>query len=216
VGEGAAARWAGSGVGELAQVGRRTGGWDDGVVSDAMARVQTTLPMLLALLLVACATSETVADHQQPVNWAKPWMPEFTSSDAQDHAHAITAFNLDVVYAEGNCTITEQVQAVLGAEGLRTAKRLFDFFQSFAQCDNDGIAERISESVTITLDSYWEQVADLAEYAQRDATFGDFIVRHIDETVAHDRVVRIRENAHSRCPQKAKELCELIRGDPPR
>jgi hypothetical protein len=158
--------------------------------------------MFLALVAMACSAREATVDHVGT-----------TSLPNEGHAQVTTSFHLDVLYADGDCTLKEAMAAEAIASFLDTPERLLDFFRTYAHCDDGTIAEETSESVTLLLDSDWEQVVELAEYARRDPAFGDFVARHVDETADEDRVDRIREKARARCPEKAKELCRsIVRG----
>jgi hypothetical protein len=89
--------------------------------------------------------------------------------------------------------------------------QLHQQFWRYAHCDDGAIAEGFSESVTVLLAKHWDDLEELGMIVTSDSAFRKFVIRHIDETVAEERLKLIAENADNQCPRYLKKLCLDIR-----
>ncbi len=108
------------------------------------------------------------------------------------------------------CTKDEAIQAETAAATLRSWNEIHSAFKKFSHCDDGAIAEGYSESVSQMLANHWDQLSSLEKQIKTDQKFEDFIIRHINQTIAKENAIKIVENAHKRCPKRSKKLCKKI------
>lgn len=78
-------------------------------------------------------------------------------------------------------------------------------------CPDDGFyAEGYSDVVVVALSKRWSDLGTLQALMARDAEFREFVYKHIDATTDEKDLGRVLRNARTRCPIKAKRLCEEI------
>jgi hypothetical protein len=108
------------------------------------------------------------------------------------------------------CTEAEATQAEKDADSLSDWDQVYRSFQKFSQCDDGAIAEGYSDSVTKLLGDDWKSFDRLLALANRNESFRDFVLKHIDESVPADRLTRIANHARSDCPPGGRLLCLSI------
>lgn len=113
-------------------------------------------------------------------------------------------------YSLASCSQSEAVQAEANAAILKNWNDIFDSFRKYSHCDDGAIAEGYSESVSQMLANHWDQIDKLEKLIKKNTKFGDFVIRHIDQTIADDARLKIVDNALKRCPSKSKVLCKKI------
>jgi hypothetical protein len=112
--------------------------------------------------------------------------------------------------AQPACTELESRRADAGTEALKDWSAVHDWYRRWARCDDGGVAEGVSEAVSLLLAKHWNQTAQLASLGRRHPAFADFVVRHIDETVPDDRWKLVATRARAACPVGARVLCNRI------
>jgi hypothetical protein len=108
------------------------------------------------------------------------------------------------------CTSLESRRADDGTEALKDWSAVHDWYRRWAQCDDGGIAEGVSEAVSLLLASHWNTTGQLASLGRQDPAFADFVVHHIDESVPDDRWKGIAARARGACPTDARVMCNRI------
>lgn len=108
------------------------------------------------------------------------------------------------------CTYAQSRQADDATDALKNWSALHAWYRRWARCDDGGVAEGVSEAVTLLLANHWNTTARLALMGRKDPGFADFVVRHVDETVPDDRLRRIAAHANSACSKGERALCNRI------
>jgi hypothetical protein len=108
------------------------------------------------------------------------------------------------------CTQQEATQAETEASSLANWDEVHTSFKRFAQCDDGAIAEGYSDSVARLLSKNWDTVNHLNLLITPDKLFGEFVLRHIDESISPSDGQEIFKNAKFRCPSRSKKLCDEI------
>lgn len=111
---------------------------------------------------------------------------------------------------ESACSDEQAKAAEANAANLVSWKDLYLNFKSYANCDDGGIAEGFSESVSIILSEHWKDLKELSRLAASDQAFRHFVISHIDQTVPAERLALIAKNASRRCPSREERLCKEI------
>ena len=86
-----------------------------------------------------------------------------------------------------------------------------DAIASARGCDDGWIAEAYSDQVSLMLSEHWAEVGELGRVCTSDPWLCEFVLKHLDETVPADRLLRIRDLAHTECPKEQRKLCKQIR-----
>jgi hypothetical protein len=107
------------------------------------------------------------------------------------------------------CTQAEVKEAQKEADQLKDWDSVYRSFKRFAHCDEGGIAEEYSDSVSRLLARDWKHLDALLRLTS-DQGFEQFVIRHIDETMAEDEAALVINNARLHCPPGAKRLCKSI------
>jgi hypothetical protein len=107
------------------------------------------------------------------------------------------------------CTDADVRDAQKEADQLRDWDSVYRSFKRYGQCDEGGIAEQYSDSVGRLLARDWKHLDALLRLTS-DQDFEQFVIRHIDETMAEDEAALVIANARSHCPPAAKRLCKSI------
>ena len=114
-------------------------------------------------------------------------------------------------YAEGRvCNATDAQHADAAVDTLHSWDSLYKWYRSYAQCDDGGAAEGVSEAVARNLVDRWESLSRLSQLAKNDPHFHVFVLKHIDETLNEDDLKKIRSNASTRCPRGLRSLCDSL------
>jgi hypothetical protein len=110
------------------------------------------------------------------------------------------------------CTIVEGRRALDEADTLRTWDALYASYKKFGHCDDGAIGEGYSESVARILADHWSSLPRFDQLAGKDASFREFVIRHLDATLNTDDVERIRGRATTHCPPGLRKTCtDLVR-----
>jgi hypothetical protein len=107
------------------------------------------------------------------------------------------------------CTEAQVKQAQKEAEQLRDWDSVYRSFKRFGQCDEGGVAEAYSDSVSRLLARDWRHL-DAFVRLTSDQSFEQFVIRHVDETMSEDEAALVINNARLHCPPGARRLCESI------
>jgi hypothetical protein len=127
----------------------------------------------------------------------------------------ITAVLLALLQAWGqqclaSCSAAQAKQAEELSTSLADWTSVYDAFVKFKGCDDGGVAEGYSDTVGRLLAEDWNDLEALAGLARQHPSFKKFVLRHIDETLSQDRLVKIRSLAERNCPAADKSLCRQI------
>jgi hypothetical protein len=120
----------------------------------------------------------------------------------------INAFASDA--SKKPCTKSEATQAEKEVDSLNDWDRVYGAYRKFSQCDDGAIGEGYSDAVGKLLANDWGHLHRLVALTKTDKGFQRFVVKHIDETLPGDTLLKISSNARSDCPAGAQELCGLI------
>jgi hypothetical protein len=107
------------------------------------------------------------------------------------------------------CTDADVKDAQKEADQLRDWDSVYRSFKRYGQCYEGGIAEQYSDSVSRLLARDWKHLDALLRLTS-DQGFEQFVIRHIDETMAEDEAALVIANARLHCPSGAKRLCDAI------
>ena len=108
------------------------------------------------------------------------------------------------------CTQLQAMQAEKEADYLNNWDLMYRSYRRFSQCDDGGIAEGYSDSITKLLADDWRSFNRLLALTNRNTGFRGFVLKHIDETVPADRLAKIAKNARSECAARGRDLCFSI------
>jgi hypothetical protein len=108
------------------------------------------------------------------------------------------------------CTLDEADRADKDLDLLNDWDQLYRSYKNFAHCDDGYIAEGYSEGVSKLLANGWTQFGRLFALTNTDKRFRQFVLKHIDATLSGDDLLKIADNARSRCPARARNLCRSI------
>jgi hypothetical protein len=108
------------------------------------------------------------------------------------------------------CTKDDAIRAEEEASSLGSWSDVYKSYEKYRQCDDGAIAEGYSDSIAHLLSGDWGSMPELNRLTSNDKRFESFILNHIDELMSPIQQRRINENATTRCPAKAKELCSAI------
>jgi len=109
------------------------------------------------------------------------------------------------------CTQDQATKADEATDALNSWKTVHDFFKKYAQCDDGGIAEGVSDRVVTLLAKDWAHIAVLQKLTDADQDFRGFVLRHIDMTANYYDVERIHVLARHSCPKNARRICKDIK-----
>lgn len=110
----------------------------------------------------------------------------------------------------GDCPPEQAMEAEKSAAVLKDWDSVYKAFKKFAKCDDGAIAEGFSESVSQLLANHWESLGELERLVRTDRKFGEFVVKHVDQTIDADAAAKIHENVEKRCPVKSRTFCKRI------
>jgi hypothetical protein len=109
------------------------------------------------------------------------------------------------------CTRDEAIRAEMSTDSLKSWNSVHAFYKEFSHCDDGSISEGISDRVAKLLANHWERFSEFVKLASDDKAFGEFVLRHVDETIdwSHD-APKINENARLHCPSNSARLCKSL------
>jgi hypothetical protein len=122
----------------------------------------------------------------------------------------LSSHPLEAAAPRVECTFSESRQADDGTDALKDWSAVHTWYRRWARCDDGGVAEGVSESISLLLATHWNTTTRLAALGRKDPGFADFVVRHVDETVPDDRLKQIAANARAACPRGERVLCNRI------
>ena len=96
------------------------------------------------------------------------------------------------------------------AASLTDWKQIYGAFERFAHCDDGAIAEGFTESIVHLLATHWETLPQVAPFERKNASFRNFILRHIDDTADTEELKRVAYLARTQCPKGHGVLCSVI------
>jgi len=108
------------------------------------------------------------------------------------------------------CSLEEARSAEEGADRVKSWTNLHQAFKQFGHCDDGAIAEGYSDRVVEMLANRWKTLSELNALFAANPEFGDFVIRHIDETALWSSAQKAEVNAKTRCPKQATVLCSRI------
>src|SRR5579863_8362778 len=109
------------------------------------------------------------------------------------------------------CSQDEAVRAETATDKLKTWSPVYRFYREFSHCDDGSIGEGISDAVAKLLANRWDRFGEFVKLASSDKAFGEFVLRHVDETIDWVRdAPKIHENASRGCPSNSARLCKVL------
>jgi hypothetical protein len=120
---------------------------------------------------------------------------------------ALTAYALA---EDRECTVAQAKRADTAVDTLSSWDRIYQWYATYHQCDDGGIAEGVSEGVTRNMVDRWQALPQMAQFAGKTPNFRRFVLKHIDATLNPDDLKKIGDNATSRCPAGLLALCKDI------
>ena len=96
---------------------------------------------------------------------------------------------------------------------LRTWADVRRSYQSFVvdrACDDGVMAEGYSNVVVGLLANRWTQLPELERLSREDASFGAFVLQHLDATADEEELAAVAEHAATACPPEHSALCQMI------
>lgn len=121
---------------------------------------------------------------------------------------AIALLFVNLIFAQTpRCSREQAMQADSEASTLSDWDAIKRSFIKFRNCDDGGISEGYSESVSRLLAEHWKNTVKLIVLTKNDAAFEAFVIKHIDETVPSERLKQIIINAREHCPDGGTRLC---------
>ncbi len=113
-------------------------------------------------------------------------------------------------YVQAECSKDDAMQAEAKAAQLKDWNDVYESYKRYSHCDDGAIAEGSSESVSQLLGKKWDQLSNLEKIIKKDKKFKDFVIKHVDQTIADDVRVEILNNTSKHCPSKSTALCRKI------
>jgi hypothetical protein len=108
------------------------------------------------------------------------------------------------------CTPAEAKHAESEVDLLKDWDQVYRSCKRFCQCDDGATAEGYSDVITRLLSDDWKSVKRLVTLSNRNKSFKNFVLKHIDESVSEDVLTRIATNARQSCPADGERLCVSI------
>jgi hypothetical protein len=108
------------------------------------------------------------------------------------------------------CTREEAMAAEDVAARLPNWKQIYGAFERFSHCDDGAIAEGFTDSVVRLLATHWETLPQVASLESKNPAFGNFVLRHINDTADTTDLKRIARLARTQCPTGQSVLCSAI------
>jgi hypothetical protein len=108
------------------------------------------------------------------------------------------------------CSLEEARSAEEGIDRLRSWADLQQAFKRFGHCDDGHIAEGYSDRVVEMLATQWKTLLQLNALVSASPEFGEFVIRHVDESALWSSAQIAERNAKTRCPKQATALCSRI------
>jgi hypothetical protein len=92
----------------------------------------------------------------------------------------------------------------------RSWDALYAHFRKYAgHCEDGDAGETSSEAVALAF-GRWSMLPKLKKLIDGDATFGDWVLMHLDDQTGPEPLSQIYENATKACPRRCKRLCARI------
>jgi hypothetical protein len=118
----------------------------------------------------------------------------------------LALFPARAVNAEDRCNDTAD-RLLFKAKSWADLRR---WFTGYADCDDGGLAEGVSDDVAIYLARKWRDLPKLEYEIKREPRFREFVLRHIDATAGMDDLEAAKKNATQKCPARSSVLCAAI------
>jgi hypothetical protein len=111
----------------------------------------------------------------------------------------------------GDCPVSDE-QFLTQLATMRDWSTIYSVFkQNLPACPDDGFyGEGYTDAVVATLAHRWSGLKDLERLVTSDATFRDFIYRHIDASGDANDLRMVLANAETRCATTYLRLCNDI------
>lgn len=117
-----------------------------------------------------------------------------------------------VAHAAGCETVEEMDAADAAVSKIHDWTDVHSFYSHLRPCDDGSISEGISATVVSLLTHQWRTSGQLEKIADKDKTFGRWVLNHIDTTVDARDLEIIVKNATGKCPQGDGKFCKKIEG----
>ncbi|MBV6820734.1 hypothetical protein KWG64_22580 [Rahnella sp. PD12R] len=108
------------------------------------------------------------------------------------------------------CTENEATAADLAVDNLSNWKAIYDNYTAYKQCDDGSIAEGNSEAIARMFADKWKETGKLQSLIDRDSTFEEYVLRHIDSTLDTNDLTQIAKLSSHSCPTSNKPFCSKL------
>jgi|HubBroStandDraft_2_1064218.scaffolds.fasta_scaffold445525_2 hypothetical protein len=126
-------------------------------------------------------------------------------------AVALGMFVFTPTYAStATCPLSKERAAGDAIDFLGNWQRIYEVYKKYRTCDDGYIAEGFSDGVSTLLAKHWDATPRLLAFTHTDRDFEQFVLRHVDATVAEDQPRLILDNARHQCPNGALVFCKAL------
>ncbi|EKY3199696.1 hypothetical protein RBA29_003382 [Cronobacter turicensis] len=108
------------------------------------------------------------------------------------------------------CTQEKAEAAENAVDSLKTWAETYESYMRYSSCDEGGIGEGYSEVIIRLLVDHWSELPALDALGKRNASFGRWVISHIDSTLSSDDLQKVSDTARMQCPSGHVALCEKI------
>lgn len=114
------------------------------------------------------------------------------------------------VVARPLCSASDAYRAEVQVPVAQDWQALYAAYRRFHPCDDGAIAEGYSDVVVRLLANHWQTMPRFVGLAHKDPAFGDFVLRHLDETMSLEDAEAIKYHVAHQCPAGRRQLCRVI------
>jgi len=88
---------------------------------------------------------------------------------------------------------------------------LHESYLLYRQCDDGAYAEAMSDTIVSKLAKFWNEFGALCQISEKDDSFRQFVLKHIDSTTDLTELQQVYQHARTECPSANLAICEEIR-----
>ncbi len=112
--------------------------------------------------------------------------------------------------SDAGCPTKEANKAEASVDKLDSWEKVHSFFKAFGPCDDGGVAEGVTESITKLLAQHPDQSDRLVGLIKADPAFEAKVIEHIDTTARSAYLEKIRTNYAHQCLPAMAALCKKL------
>lgn len=114
------------------------------------------------------------------------------------------------MYCQASCSRAQAEKADRESSKLETWQALHQSFLRYSGCDDGSIAEGYSQSVSKLLVNDWSSFTHAVSLFDKDKSFFNFVVKHVNATLTENDLKAIRTNCTRSCPTGSSRYCARI------